>query len=224
MDARMVDARAPGTIGALLMSFVFAVSNLAGGRITIRPPHYTKGEGFMKKSNIFLITLFIAIVLLISGCSNNSIELIQKGSILENSYFSIDVSGYEDIRIGEEETGNAAVLAYAISPNQNGGREVFINISGGKNGTTPTKDYFEMMANNPEHPRAVSGELISYDVRDDVLTVEIQYQIDDGSIGYYYQTGRMFDDGTIFGLHFYDYRGAEKDEIYTNAIESLTWK
>ena len=176
----------------------------------------------MKKS----LALLLAVLMLICtiGCNSKSIEMTLNDGILENDYFSIDVTGYDDIRIGEEETGNATVLAYAISPNQNGGREVFINISGGKNGTTPTKDYFEMMANNPEHPRAVSGELISYDVRDDVLTVEIQYQIDDGSIGYYYQTGRMFDDGTIFGLHFYDYRGAEKDEIYTNAIESLTWK
>lgn len=178
----------------------------------------------MKTTKIIALLLAVLMLGCMSGCGKSS-ELKLNGNILENSYFSIDVSGYTDIRVGEEETGDPFILAICIVPNETGSRNNYAYIAGGQKGTFPSKDYFEMVANNPQLPNAVSGEVIAYESYSDGSGfVELQYQMEDGSIGYDYRRTYVADNDISFGFNFFDLTGPDKDENFTNAIESLTWK
>jgi len=180
----------------------------------------------MKKLACLILSLLMLICTI--GCNSKSIEMTLNDGILENDYFSIDVTGYDDIRIGEEETGKPGVIAYCIVPVQAGTpwyNYIKIECGESKSSSFPTKDYFEMAANNPDHPDVVSGEVVKYETTENGFFVETEYQMTDGYTGYHRREGHWIEESsTSYAFYFYDYANSGKDEIYTNAIDSLTWK
>ena len=64
-----------------------------------------------------LIALLLAVLMLICtiGCNAKSTEMTLNDGVLENDYFSIDVSGYEAIRYKRDELPNEQLIGRALA-------------------------------------------------------------------------------------------------------------
>ena len=184
----------------------------------------------MKKLACLILSLLMLICTI--GCNAKSSEMTLNDDILENDYFSIDVSGYENVRIGEEQTGDPYVLAVAIAPSSDGKAHQYIQINYQETKTPshPPMAYVEMLVNSPAYPDCIGGEILSYEYHsdnpNDGVSFEVKYEMKDGSV-YYERRSTHWneDDSILYAFYFIEFDNDTKmDEIYTNAIESLTWK
>ena len=181
----------------------------------------------MKKSLVLLLAVLMLICTI--GCNAKSIEMKLNDGILENDYFSIDVSGYETFYYTQDVLKNEQLLGcvYAMSyTNANGGTssKQYIQISGfeGKSAEViPNKSYFEA--------NAVSRgmQLLSYENinNDPNLGAIVEYlYMEDGL--YYYTAAIMLKVGDLwFTIDMGDRDGTEERfEGYTTAIDSFKVK
>jgi len=67
----------------------------------------------MKKLACLILSLLMLICTI--GCNSKSIEMTLNDGILENDYFSIDVSGYEAIRYKRDELPNEQLIGRALA-------------------------------------------------------------------------------------------------------------
>ena len=178
------------------------------------------------------IALLLAVLMLICtiGCNTKSIELTLNDGVLENDYFSIDVSGYEEIAYTKEDLTNEQLVgsAYAMSyTNANGGTSVkqYVQIFGYKNAkstTIPNKDYYEMQFTY-EDVEVLSFKYINDDPNLGSMA-ELLYISDDGQR--YYTFLILFKSGKrVFKFDIGDKDGTEERfEGYTTAIDSFKVK
>ena len=181
----------------------------------------------MKKS----LALLLAVLMLICtiGCGEKkSTEMTLNDGILENDYFSIDVSGYEDIRTEEEKMAtkndNRIGEAYAmIVPHPEGGKSTkqYVLVRAfydTKNETIRNEAYFELDI------RSRGGELLEFEyISDNAISYEALYLEDDG---YYYNSFFFIViDDLVFSITVGDIDGTEERfEGYTTAIDSFKLK
>ena len=174
-----------------------------------------------------IIALLLAVLMLTAvGCGTKSVEMTLNNDILENDYFSIDVSGYEEIIYTKEDLQSDELIgcAYAMSyTNANGGTssKQYIQIYGyeGKRAEViPNKSYFEA--------NAISRgmQLLSYENinNDPNLGAIVEYLYPEDGL-YYYTATIMLKAGDLwFTNDMGDRDGTEERfEGYTTAIESF---
>ena len=163
-----------------------------------------------------------------AGCGAKSIEMTLNGSILENDYFSIDVSGYEAIRYKRDELPNEQLIgrALAMTYTTEGGKTSalqYVQIYGYKNNETiPNKAYYEMSVSSS------GGQLLSFEyINNDPnlgMTAEVLFVSDDGQ--HHYTFFSVFRAGNqVFKIDIGDKDGTEdRFEGYTTAIDSFKLK
>jgi len=179
----------------------------------------------MKKLACLILSLLMLICTI--GCNTKSIEMTLNDGVLENDFFSIDVSAYKDLWVGEEETNKAVDLAHACFDLENDNYNHYIIVQGKKGtGNFPNEQYFyDKMVT--QDSRVVSGVITRFDALSDDLEnsifATIERQMQDGTT--YYYTNIIFEDGGYyFSIHFYDQGDNTQDAAYTDAVNSFKLK
>ena len=179
----------------------------------------------MKKLACLILSLLMLICTI--GCNAKSIEMTLNDGILENDFFSIDVSAYKDLYVGEEETKKAVDLAHAYLDIEEDKYNHYIIVQCQKGtGNFPNEDYYYYVLITQD-PYVVSGEITRFDTLSDDLEKSIfamsECQLQDGTT--YYYTNIVFEDGGYyFSIHFHDRGDNTEDAAYTDAIDSFKLK
>jgi len=181
----------------------------------------------MKKLACLILSLLMLICTI--GCNAKSTEMTLNDGILENDYFSIDVSGYDTVKYTMEDLQSDELIggAYAMSyTNANGGTssKQYIQIYGyeGKRAVhIPNKSYFEA------HAISLGRQLLSYENinNDPNLGAIVEYLYPEDGL-YYYTATIMLKAGDLwFTIDMGDRDGTEERfEGYTTAIDSFKLK
>jgi len=189
------------------------------------------------KKPIFYVTIVLIIAVLnlfiIPKLGEITLEVRQRGTVLKNSYFSIDISGYEDTLIGIKKTGKTSDLAHAYRDLELEGSKQSIIVQGVKvdQFLLPNKEYFLADLQTSANKNVVKAELTRYESipgvpADRGAIVSCVFEMADGSIRYYTDIIYGSKNGELsFSIHFYDYDGdTEEDDIYKAAIDSFKAK
>ena len=189
------------------------------------------------KKPIFYIAIALIIAVLnlfiIPKLGEMPLKVRVRGNVLKNSYFSIDISGYEDTLIGVKKTGRTSDLAHAYRDLDGEGQQQYIVVQGVKvdSFSVPNKEYFLTDLKTAVNGNVVKAELTRYESIPGVpanrgAIVSCVYEMADGSIRYYTDIIFSSEDGKLsFSIHFYDYDGdTEEDDIYKAAIDSFKVK
>lgn len=184
----------------------------------------------MKKLACLILSLLMLICTI--GCNAKSMELTLNDGVLENDYFSIDVSGYEDIHytkdtmqfyIKDHHIGEAYAMPYT---KENGNRSVrqYVEICGYTNvkQSIPNEAYMEMQAASRDE-QVLSFEYINGDSGIGAM-VEFLFINDSGEHRYRYEIYVKIDKNW-FSIYINDTDGTEERfEGYTTAVDSFKLK